>query len=91
MTSLAVGEVNVTQNGKVRALATSGGFIEVNPDKTVILAQTAEFAENIDLERAEAAKKRAEERLADKHPDIDLDRVHAALMRAINRLRVAKR
>lgn len=91
MTSLAVGEVNVTQNGKIRSLATSGGFIEVNPDQTVILAQTAEFAKDIDLERAEAAKKRAEERLAAKRPDIDLDRARAALMRAINRIRVARK
>ncbi len=91
MTSLAVGEVDITQSGKVRALATSGGFIEVNPDKTVILAQTAEFAEDIDLERAEAAKKRAEERLAAKHADTDYDRARAALMRAVNRIRLAKK
>lgn len=91
MTSLAIGEVDVTQGGKVRALATSGGFIEVTPERTVILAQTAEFAEVIDLERAEAARDRAQERLRAKHPDTDFDRAQAALMRAINRIRIASR
>lgn len=91
MTSLAIGEVDVTQNGKIRSLATSGGFIEVNPQRTVILAQTAEFADEIDLERAEAARTRAQERLAAKVSGTDLDRAQAALLRATNRIHVAKR
>ncbi len=89
MTSLAIGEVDVTQEGKVRALAISGGFIEVQPDHTVILAQTAEFAEGIDVERARAAKQRAEERLRDKQAGLDEARARAALARATNRLHVA--
>ncbi|MCX6640818.1 MAG: F0F1 ATP synthase subunit epsilon [bacterium] len=89
MTSLVVGEVDITQNGKVRVLATSGGFIEVTGEKTVILAQTAEFAEDIDLERATAAKTRAEERIHDKKPGTDFDRSKAALMRSVNRIHVA--
>jgi F-type H+-transporting ATPase subunit epsilon len=91
MTSLAIGEVDVTQGGKVRKLATSGGFIEVNPDRTVILAETAEFAEDIDLERARAAKERAEEYLKGKRPDSDLHRAQASLQRAINRIHIAGR
>ncbi|TKJ36924.1 F0F1 ATP synthase subunit epsilon [candidate division LCP-89 bacterium B3_LCP] len=91
MTPLDVGEVDVTQSGKVRILATSGGFVEVNPDRTVILVQTAEFAEDIDIERAEEARKRAAERVQSKQPDTDLDRAEGALMRSINRIRVAKR
>ena len=90
MTSLAIGEVDVTQSGKVRPLATSGGFIEVNPDRTVILAETAEFAGDIDIERAKAARKRAEDRLRGKHPDTDPIRAEVGLKRAINRIRVAK-
>jgi F-type H+-transporting ATPase subunit epsilon len=89
MTSLAVGEVELTQNGKKRILATSGGYIEVNPDRTVILVQTAEFAEEIDLDRARAALERAQRRLQEKHPDIDMQRAQAALMRASNRIRIA--
>jgi len=91
MTSLAVGKVDITQNGKVRALATSGGFVEVTPEKTVILAQTAEFAEDIDLERARSAQQRAEERLRAKQADLDENRARAALMRAANRIRIASR
>ena len=90
MTSLDIGEVDITQNGKVRAIATSGGYIEVTPDSAVILAQTAEFAEDIDVERAEAAKSRAEERLHDKHADTDSDRARIALLRAINRVKIAR-
>jgi F-type H+-transporting ATPase subunit epsilon len=89
MTSLVVGEIDITQNGKVRALATSGGFIEVNTDRTVILAQTAEFSEDIDLERAKAAKSRAEERIHDKISGTDYDRAKAALMRSVNRIHIA--
>ena len=91
MTSLAVGEVDVTQSGKIRKLATSGGFIEVNPDRTVILAETAEFAEDIDLERAQAAKERAEEVLKRRSPDSDLHRAQAALQRAVNRIHIVGR
>ena len=89
MTSLAIGQVRLTQNGKERALATSGGFIEVTPERTVILAQTAEFAEDIDLDRAKQARDRAQERLQAKRSDTDVDRAQAALMRAVNRIRVA--
>jgi F-type H+-transporting ATPase subunit epsilon len=91
MTSLAIGEVDVTQSGKVRKLATSGGFVEVNPDRTVILAQTAEFAEDIDLERAREAKERAEERLKSMQVDQDAQRAQAALQRAVNRIHIAGR
>ncbi len=91
MTPLAVGEVELTQGGKKRILATSGGYIEVNPDRTVILAQTAEFAEEIDLNRAKAALERAQKRLQEKHPDIDIQRAQAALMRAANRIRIASK
>ncbi|MBU0519946.1 F0F1 ATP synthase subunit epsilon [bacterium] len=91
MTSLNVGEVVVTQNGKERHLATSGGFVEVNPQQTVILAQTAEFAENIDLERAKSALERAKERLAVKQAEADHQRAEAALIRAINRIKIAGR
>ncbi len=91
ITSLAVGKVAVTEKDKTRELATSGGFIEVNPDRTVILAETAEFAEDIDLERAEAAKDRARKRLIGEHTDSDLNRAHVALERAVNRISIVRR
>jgi F-type H+-transporting ATPase subunit epsilon len=88
-TSLAIGEVDVTVDGRVRPMAISGGFIEVLPDHTVILAQTAEFADQIDVARAQAARQRAEERLRARAADLDETRCRAALARAMNRLNVA--
>jgi F-type H+-transporting ATPase subunit epsilon len=91
MTALQTGEVDVTMDGKVRLMAISGGFIEVLPDHTVILVQSAEFAETIDLARAQAAKARAEERLRAHQADLDESRAKAALVRALNRIHVAER
>jgi F-type H+-transporting ATPase subunit epsilon len=68
------------------------GFAEVLPDRVSVLAQVAERAEDIDAERAEAAKRRAEERLARPAvPDIDAERARIALMRALIRLQVSGR
>ena len=70
-------------------LANSTGFVEVKDDKVIILADTAELPDEIDLERAQRAKKRAEERLAKRgQDDIDALRAELALKRAIIRLRV---
>jgi F-type H+-transporting ATPase subunit epsilon len=89
LTPLQIGTVELTQEGKTRRLAVSGGFIEVMPDHTAILAQTAEFAENIDVERAIAARHRAEERLKAHQETLDETRARAALERALNRIRIA--
>lgn len=70
-------------------VAVSGGFIEVRPDQVTILAQTAETAEGIDKERAEAARQRAQERLNSQSDDTDIRRAELALQRALNRLDVA--
>lgn len=67
-----------------------GGFIEVQPEKITILAGCAELPEEIDVERAEAAKQRAEERLAAKSGDIDMVRAQASLTRAVVRLQVVE-
>lgn len=79
----------VTDEGECQ-LAVAGGFIEVNPDKITVLANSAELAEEIDAERAAAAKARAEARLKNSPPDIDLNRTEVALRRAIMRLNVVK-
>jgi F-type H+-transporting ATPase subunit epsilon len=78
-------------NGDWQVLAVSQGLMEVEGDRVIILAQTAELAENIDLARAKKAKKRAEERLADPESDTDLERAQASLERAEVRLRAALR
>ena len=67
-----------------------GGFAEVTPDRVSILAPVAERAEDIDLARAEASKRRAEERLARPMSDIDFERARISLLRAISRLDIAK-
>jgi F-type H+-transporting ATPase subunit epsilon len=68
----------------------AGGFVEVVPDRVSILAQVAERAEEIDRARAEAAKRRAEERLARATSDIDFERARIALVRAIARLEISR-
>jgi len=67
-----------------------GGFAEVVPDRVSILAQVAERADAIDIQRAEASKRRAEERLARPVADLDFERARIALIRAIARLQVAR-
>jgi len=69
-------------------IAVSGGFLEVRPDKVTILAQSAERRGDIDIERARAAKERAEKRLQAKQDEIDFRRAELALKRALNRLEV---
>jgi F-type H+-transporting ATPase subunit epsilon len=88
---LAIGVVRLKTPGSKDPdlVAVSGGFLEVRPEKVTILAQAAEKAEDIDVERALRAKERAEQRMRDqKVEDIDFRRVELALQRAINRLTV---
>ncbi len=92
VSSLQVGVVKITKaNGGVLTLATSGGFLMTNGKKVILLADTAERPEEIDIARAQTAKERAEKRLAERPQDLDLNRAKAALFRAINRLKVAGR
>jgi len=90
MTILQAGELVVRKGGRDESLAISGGFLEVRPDRVIILADSAERAEEIDIARAEAARKRAEERLKDrKGSGLEATQVEAALRRAIARISVA--
>jgi F-type H+-transporting ATPase subunit epsilon len=90
MTTLQAGELRVKRGGEEDSLAISGGFLEVRPDRVIVLADTAERAEEIDVTRAEAAKQRAEQRLVDRHAaGLDETRAEAALRRSVARLAVA--
>ncbi len=91
ITMLKPGEVLIRKDSEETYLFVSGGFLEVRPDKIIILADACERAEEIDIERAEAAKRRAEERLKTLTPEIDVAQVQAALLRSLVRLRVAER
>jgi len=88
---LGAGELWYRQGSAMHYLAIAFGFAEVQPDRVTILAQIAEKAEEIDLVRAEAAKKRAEERLARGAVDMDAERARIALLKSLIRLQVASR
>jgi len=93
MTELGIGELSYHDaNGKESDhLTVIRGFAEVLPDRVTVLAETAEFAAEIDLERAEAAKARAEKLLASGDSTIDWDRASVALRRALIRIQVARK
>ena len=92
MTMLEPGELQVRKGGEELSLAVSGGFLEVRPDRVIVLADTAERAEEIDIARAEEAKRRAQEQLSHRTPGVDETRTEAALRRSLARLKVvAKR
>ncbi len=92
MTTLQAGELRVKKGGEEVSLVISGGFLEVRPDRIVVLADAAERAEEIDMARAEEAKRRAQERLVEKRaPGIDEAQAEAALLRSLARLRVVER
>jgi len=91
MTMLQPGELRVRKGGEEFSLAISGGFLEVRPDRVIVLADAAERAEEIDMARAEAAKLRAQQRLSHPTPDVDAARAEAALRRALVRLKVVEK
>lgn len=92
LTALSFGELLVRKSGEPdQFFAISGGFMEVRPYHVVVLADAAERAEEIDLARAEAARRRAEEMLARSKADIDFERAEVALRRSAIRIKVAER
>lgn len=91
LTTLAPGEIKVTKDGDESFMAVSGGFLEVLGNKVTILANTAEYADEIDEDRAEAALQRAQERVATAESDMDLERALASMRRSAARLGVARR
>jgi F-type H+-transporting ATPase subunit epsilon len=90
LASLAVGEMWYRKGTEKTYLALAYGFAEVLPDRVTILAQLAERAEDIDIARAEEAKRRAEARLV-QAKDIDYERARSALVKSLARLHVASR
>jgi F-type H+-transporting ATPase subunit epsilon len=91
LATLTVGRLTYRSGTDTQALAIAFGFAEVLPDTITVLAQIAERAEDIDVARAEAARKRAEERLARNETDLDYQRARTALDKAASRLQVASR
>jgi F-type H+-transporting ATPase subunit epsilon len=92
ITALTFGVLRVKRGNEELDFAIGGGFLEVLPDHVTILADSAERAEEIDLERAEAARRRAEDSLRTQQPgEADLQRASAALRRSLIRIKVARR
>ena len=88
ISTLEIGIIRVEKEDQTsQVYTTSGGSIEVLENHILILSDTVEIIEKIDLERAEKAKERAEERLSGKSNVVDVDRARAALARAINRIK----
>ena len=89
-TILAPGVVKIHNDGQVKKAAVMGGFIEIQKDRITVMAENAEWPDEIDVERAKAAKKRAEERLQKKDAGLDTARAEAALKRAMARISEAR-
>jgi F-type H+-transporting ATPase subunit epsilon len=90
VSSLKAGMIKVTRpHGEISTFSTSGGFLMTDGKKVILLADAVERPEEIDIARAQAAKERAEKRLAERTTDINIDRARLALLRAITRLKIA--
>jgi F-type H+-transporting ATPase subunit epsilon len=90
LAELGIGEISYKMGEQTEYLFCSWGFVEVLPERVVILAQEAEAVSDIDIKRAEEAKSRAEKRLSSKDPNTDFSRAQLALLRAISRLGAVK-
>lgn len=91
MTMLEPGELLIRKGNTETCLVVAGGFMEVRPDHITVLAEAAERVEEIDIARAEEARRRAIARLEKRTPDIDVETVEAALRRSMVRIKAAER
>lgn len=92
LSEIGIGEVRLTDaEGNERRYATSGGFVDVKKNHVVMLAETVERSDEIDLDRARAARERAAGQIAERHAEPDAAHARSALQRAVNRLRVAQK
>lgn len=90
VTPLDIGRIKIKQNDKTREAAIAGGYVEIRKHKTTIITDSAEWPDEIDLERAKAAKERAEKRM-NSESELDLVRAQVALRKALNRINVANK
>ncbi|HUR16789.1 MAG TPA: F0F1 ATP synthase subunit epsilon [Candidatus Limnocylindrales bacterium] len=92
LTTLGFGELRIRRGGEEEFFAIAGGFLQVRPDKVVVMAETADMASEIDLEKALDARREAEQAIAEGFEEpADLARARAALQRALLRIRVSER
>ncbi|MGI8703535.1 MAG: F0F1 ATP synthase subunit epsilon [Candidatus Limnocylindrales bacterium] len=92
VTTLGVGELRIRRGGQEEYFAIAGGFLQVRPDKVIVMAETADMASEIDLQKAEEARREAERALQEGFEEpADLARARASLQRALMRIQVAER
>ena len=91
LAALQVGQLWYRRGHETQYLLIAFGFAEVQPDRVTVLAQIAERPEEIDVARAEAAKRRAEERLAATSVNVDFERARISLLKSLVRLQIATR
>jgi F-type H+-transporting ATPase subunit epsilon len=92
VSTLGVGELRIRKGGAEESFAIVGGFLQVRPDKVVVMAETADLASDIDLERAQEARREAERALESGFKEgVDLSAARAQLQQALLRIRVAER
>ena len=92
LSTLGLGELRIRKGGTEEAFAIAGGFLQVRPDKVVVMAETADMASEIDLEKAQEARREAEQALqSGYHEGADLAAARAQLQQALLRIRVAER
>jgi F-type H+-transporting ATPase subunit epsilon len=91
ISSLGVGELRIKKGGTEQSLLISGGFVEVRPDKVIVMADLAEHSDEIDEAKAAAARKQAQAELEAARDPVDIARVRAALQTALMRERIATR
>lgn len=90
MTALDVGVTKVVKDGETKLFTTMGGIFQYADNEAIILTNSSESGEEIDVNRAKEAKERAEQRLHDNNADIDEHRAEAALSRALTRIKAAQ-
>ncbi|MGI8872485.1 MAG: F0F1 ATP synthase subunit epsilon [Candidatus Limnocylindria bacterium] len=91
ISALGIGELKIRKGGTEQVLLISGGFVEVRPDRVVVMADIAEHSDEIDEARAVEARKRAEQELQQAESGVDVARIRAALQTALMRERIATR
>lgn len=91
LAALGIGGLTIIADGKSRTAAVAGGFVDVSKEQTVILARTCEWADEIDISRAESAEERAKAKLQQKLSEHEQDIASIKLKKAINRIRIAKK
>ncbi len=87
---LSIGTIKIKNDEDYRVATCNGGFVDIGSNRVTVITDSAEWATDIDVARAEQSKKRADERITSSDQKVNMDRARVSLLRAINRIRVAE-